>query len=151
MGLRKPSALKLLEGTDRPDRAMPLEPKLPPELLPCPDRLEGEARQVWADLTAVLFRMGVLTVADPEALEELAKTIVELRELRVSIRQNGYTYESVTESGGRMVRPNPEMRLMSDAARRHLALLGRFGMTPADRARVAAAPTAAGSAWDDLD
>jgi P27 family predicted phage terminase small subunit len=152
MPARKPTALKLLEGTARPDRATPLEPKLAPKLLPCPDRLTGEERQVWTELTDVLFQMGVVTVADPVALEDLAHTIVELRELRVSVKRDGYTYESETEAGDRFIRPNPAVKAMADASRRQLALLGRFGMTPADRAKVSAAPKSdAGSPWDDLD
>ena len=64
----KPTALKQLEGTFRPDRAQgEVFPDLPPDLSP-PDHLSEPARDKWVELAPILARNGLLTECDLDAL-----------------------------------------------------------------------------------
>ena len=112
---RKPTALKVLEGTDRPDRANPDEPQYT-ELTAAepPDTLrDGRAVQIWHDLVGVLGSQRVITVADRLALTELCNQQSEVDQVR--------------RAGGM---PGPgdktQLRLM----------FAEFGLTPASRSKV---------------
>jgi phage terminase small subunit len=117
---RKPTALKVLHGTDRADRANPSEPRPalgaePPPWLP----ETGVAREAWDRLAAVLTEMKVLTVADAEAL---ALACVALAD-----------YLDAPSDADNWRR--------ADAAwKRYLYGLRDFGLTPASRSKVSAAP-----------
>ena len=70
---RKPTALKVLEGTDRKDRTNPAEPRfLPAEEADAPDWLNGpEAVTEWYRIRDVLESQRVLTQADLTTLGHL--------------------------------------------------------------------------------
>jgi P27 family predicted phage terminase small subunit len=80
--------------------------------------------------------MGVLTQADGFALERLAELYADIVDLGQAIADGGRTYESKTEAGGTIVRPRPEVAMLSDADRRFRAYLIEFGLTPAARSKV---------------
>ena len=67
---RKPTALKLLQGTFQPCRANPDEPQ--PELVKGtpdpPRRLKGEAKKEWLRTAPELARLGVLAVDELSVL-----------------------------------------------------------------------------------
>lgn len=118
----KPTAVKLLEGTYRRDRANPAEPAppvgaKPPPWLPT----SGPARVAWRRLSRVLTATRVLTVADADALALGCVALADFLEARAD------------PSGWRR----------ADAAwKRYAAVLRDFGMTPSARTRVAAVPVA---------
>ena len=136
---RKPSHLKVVTGTSRPDRANPHEPT-PHRTQPRPPRhLSADARKAWRQFADLLDDMGVLTVADAVALESLCECYAEIVRLRAALAARGAdTYETMTTTGGLKVQPYPEVAMIGDADRRLRAWLGLFGLTPADRARVSA-------------
>ena len=80
--------------------------------------------------------MGGLTEADAWALEELAETYVEARDLRQRIAQEGRTVMITTTTGDERQVTNPLIHQLSDASKRFRALLVEFGLTPSARARV---------------
>ena len=129
MTARKPTSMKLLEGTYRRDRANPAEPKPevgaePPPWLPA----DGPARDAWNRLAPVLTSMRVLTEADGDAL---AVGCVALAD---------YLAASADPIGWRRA---------SDAWKRYVAVLVQFGMTPSSRARVAAVPVVEHNPFDE--
>ena len=105
-----------------------------------PRNLSPAARGAWRSVTAALARLGVLSVADGEALRLLAEALAEYREARRVLDREGATYDLTTKAGGTMHRARPEAAIAADAWRRASAMLGRFGMTPADRARLGEMP-----------
>lgn len=137
---RTPTALKLVKGTARKDRTNKAEPK-PRRVIPSPpEHLSDRARTAWGAMSVILDRMGVLTEADAVALEDLCETYAELVEARQALRDRGQaTYEGGGEKSGTIYRSYPEVAQVADASRRLMALLTKFGMTPADRSRVSAA------------
>jgi phage terminase small subunit len=118
--LPKPSALKILQGTDRADRRNPAEPKppvgaVPPPWLP----RNGPARSAWRRLAPALTATRVLTVADSEALALACIALADFLEARADA--NGW-------------------RRADAAWKRYSGMLVQFGMTPSARTRVAAVP-----------
>lgn len=136
----KPSSLKVLQGTQRPGRVNPAEPK--PMAIPLNQRppawLSDRGRRAWREILPILRRMGVVTVADPLALSMLADAVGEYIEARTVVIAEGATYW--TEGQSRMLRPRPEVAIASDAWRRAKQLLTEFGLTPASRGRVSGSP-----------
>src|SRR5919107_1437982 len=82
---RKPTALKELQGTFRPDRANPAEPR-PDRSVPFPpERLSDQAKAAWRELAEIADGLGVLTEGDPVALEAMAGALADLRDARASL------------------------------------------------------------------
>ncbi len=125
MTARKPTALKLLEGTARKDRMNPTEPKPPPlSAIPEPPRfmrLTGAARRAWRDLAGRTIALGVLSEADLPALASLCRDFEDWE----TARRDGEAW-----------------RRADAAKRRYDAGLRAFGLTPSDRGRVHAVPAA---------
>lgn len=119
MTARKPSALKLLSGTFRPDRArnepQPPVGATPPPYLPS----SGPARAAWDRLAPGLIETRVLTEADAEALAIGCMALAEFLSAR---------------------RRKAEWRRADSAWKRYTSILKDFGLTPASRTRVAAVP-----------
>jgi P27 family predicted phage terminase small subunit len=149
---RMPTALKQTKGTARADRINPNEPRPARALLKPPPHLGKAARAAWLAVAPVLDRMGVLTEADEWAMEAMCECHAELAALRATLAaRGGRTYEVTTREGGTVRRAYPEAAQLADAERRFLEYLRRFGLTPADRTRVSAAPPAdAPSPWDSF-
>ena len=83
--------------------------------------------------------MGVLTLADKLALENLCEAVADLRNARDALAaRRDLVYKSTTMTGV-MHRPYPEVAMVADADRRVAMWLSRFGLTPSDRAKVTAA------------
>lgn len=115
----KPTALKVLKGTLQPCRTNPDEPK--PTLvdrLPPPRDLPKTSRRAWTYLVKHLSVLRVVTEGDIPALRLLATEQADLWDM---------------ESG--VVESSPIQR--SAIRKQLLNALGRFGMTPVDRQRVA--------------
>ncbi len=158
---RTPTHLKVVAGTDRADRRHTHEPKPRVARLAPPSRLSPRAKRVWAKAAKLLHEMGVLTIADGVALEQLCNAVADLEEARASLAQSqvlvrrdpisgdyhekriadagSLTYITVGQSGP-MIRMRPEVAAIADADRRVSMWLAKFGLTPADRSRVGGAP-----------
>lgn len=139
----KPSHLKVVAGTDRPDRTNPAEPTPDVGVPECPSWVKGKARTAWKEIGSTLVSMGVLTVADGKALELLVEAYAEFRAADERVKEEGLTYETVSSTGGRMVRANPAVGIRADAWRRVRLQLIEFGLTPASRSKVSAAEQSA--------
>ena len=77
---RKPTALKLVTGTDRADRANgnEPEPQLLNDLTP-PSHLSERSAAVWREVAPMLRRIQVLTEADVISLEMLCDAVADYR------------------------------------------------------------------------
>jgi P27 family predicted phage terminase small subunit len=136
-----PTRLKVLRGTDRPDRGNPDEPQPPPvlEAPPPPARLREFGRLEWQRVAPILVNTRVLTQVDLSCLEAYCRHYQEALEADAFLDANGKTYEyGVGEGAARrvMYRERPEVRQARDAWRDMLVAAGKLGLTPADRTRV---------------
>jgi P27 family predicted phage terminase small subunit len=127
----KPSSLKKLEGTYRPDRAARSEFK-PPEGAPaCPDYLDSVARAVWDEHAPELVKAKILTIVDGPLFEAFCVNVAMARRLQAMAQDE----PTVTGSQGQ-IKLNPA----AGEARQHWALarqLGaEFGLSPSSRSRI---------------
>jgi len=129
----KPTALKILEGTDHGSRKV--EPSLPAGVPPMPERLKVDqvAAAQWHELAGILTRMGVLTLADGEALATLCEVHSAEQSCLLQLRAGGAVMH--TDLGG--VKPNPAGPMYRSLVAQKASLLSEFGLTPSSRTKLA--------------
>lgn len=127
----KPSALKKLEGTHRPDRVARREMSPPPGTPECPKHLCKLARQEWERVVPLLEASRVLTLIDQATLADYcAAHALAIRATR-AYRKAGLTI--VTPQG---ILRHPAVGIAIAARAQARLLAAEFGMTPAARTRV---------------
>lgn len=99
----------------------------PTKPLPCPRRLQGEARVYWKDLSKTLHANGMLSEVDVTALVLLCQLLAERDELSAKI---GGKLLIEWESGERL---NPLLRQRNDVDAQIRRICNDFGMTPTSR------------------
>ena len=125
---RKPTAVKRLEGTYRPDRAT-AEPE-PGGTAECPDFLSAEARNEWERLAPELEGCGLLTSVDMAVFAAYCTAWADFRRLTVQLNEMAsWVWES--EKGYRQVVPEISMR--KEAWTRVVQAGGKLGLSPSDR------------------
>ena len=135
---RKPTKLKVLEGTFRKDRSVGNE--VDPEVSSprCPPWLIGEARKEWKRVVPELEKLGILAQLDLSMLVGYVLSWARLLIALDVVAEEGDYYETETASGGRMIRRHPAS-LMVDQERVQLRqFASEFGLSPAARSRVSA-------------
>jgi len=140
-----PTKIKALRGTLRKHRANANEPKAQPGMPACPAELGIIAKREWRRISRHLSAMGLLTTADRAALAlycdaygRWLEAIKALQQYGVVIKSpNGYPVQS------------PYVAIANKAGEQVRLLLGEFGMSPASRTRVTAAPLS--PELDELD
>ena len=130
----KPTALKVIQGTYRPDRANPSEPRPRPGIPPCPKFLQGEAREAYRKTAKKLARIGLLTELDDMALSMLCQSWAEYLEATDQVRKTGMLVKS--PNGFPVF--NPYLVIANQAVKKVRSLLAEFGMSPSSRSRIAA-------------
>jgi P27 family predicted phage terminase small subunit len=135
---RKPSALKLVQGTARADRTNGAEPEpmLLTDLTP-PAHLGERSAAVWNQVAPMLRRIQLLTEADVLALELLCDAVADYRYAR---EQRGDEFVAISHKGSEMLSQWLVAQMAS--SKRAEALMSRFGMDPASRSRVMISPQA---------
>ena len=126
---RKPTALKVMQGTDRPDRTPENEPK-PSGVPEPPDFLTTEAKKEWRRLAPELGAIGMLTSADRAIFTGYCVAWADFASLQKKLNgMASHVWES--EKGYRQVIPEVAMR---DAAWKRVMQAGsRIGLDPAAR------------------
>lgn len=131
----KPTHLKLMEGTYRPDRAAKNEPKPEAARPSCPSWLGTEAKREWKRVVDELAVLGLLTSIDRAALAAYCESYQIWHDARKSLDGAG-TLTQQTESG--YLAPRPEVGIINTALKNMHKFMAEFGMTPAARTRVSA-------------
>jgi len=136
---RKPTELKILEGAQpcRINRSQPVPPK---GAGPCPDHLDDLGREAWSRITARLEEMGVLTMADGEAIALYASIYSRWRGAVDEVESDGLTLTSSTvtktakgETTRKATKAHPLIAVVNESQAQMTRLLGLFGMTPSSR------------------
>lgn len=132
----KPTALKELAGNPG-KRALPAhEPKPRVKVPPCPKWLTGEARAEYRRVGRQLVQLRVMTEIDRTALAAYAHQYQKWLEAEAVVERQGAVL--IGEKGGSYI--NPWQSIANMALKNMRSLLAEFGMTPASRTRVTAAP-----------
>lgn len=138
---KKPTALRVLQGTDKPSKVANEPQPAPAGNLPTPPGIPKEAQKIWRELAPELNRLGLVTAVDVPALIMACVAGGIAIEAAKALRRDGLT----RFDENKVERKNPHFQLFRDAAANYYRMGGRFGLTPADRAGL----NAPGS--DDID
>lgn len=126
----KPTALHLLQGTNRPDRAPSHEPQ-PATVTPqMPPGLDAYGRQAWKRNAPILERLGLLTEADGDMLALYCDAYSQWRIASKALRKLAPTDEEYRKVAVSVEKARDQMRFLA----------GEFGLSPASRRRVNVAP-----------
>ena len=137
MGIRgpapKPTAVKILQGKPG-HRPLPAnEPKPDSGRLPSAPRwLSDEAKREWKRLAPRLWRVGLLTEADHDALAMYCETWATWKRAEAQVQRKGEVVKTVN---GNVIQ-NPYLAIANRAKRDALMLAREFGMTPSARTRI---------------
>lgn len=142
---RKPTKLKLLQGTAQPCRTNKNEPKLKASTPHIPEEIPGPAEKAWRRLVKIIGPMKIMTRADAIALELAARAFADVIETGKVIEEKGYTYVAKAVKGTNadgnpvltvVMRRRPEVEIANDAWRRLEKMLSHFGLSPSSRSKV---------------
>jgi P27 family predicted phage terminase small subunit len=139
----KPTAIRELQGNPSKRPLNKLEPKPSTGEPPIPRDLSAPARKVWKRLSKMLLKLGVLTVADGDALAALCEAKALWRQALDDVRQNGIIVQMdvATRKGAVTVtKKNPAISVMDSQAKIVKSYLESFGCTPSSRTKVSTNP-----------
>ncbi|WP_304082625.1 phage terminase small subunit P27 family [Maridesulfovibrio ferrireducens] len=131
--------MKLLQGTNRPDRENKNEPK--PDLsIPTPgNHLLAEALMEWGRMSRELHKLGLLTELDRPALEAYCQNYGRWIEIEREMQKPDFKYVILTAKGNAI--QNPLVGMANTAQVLMHKFLTEFGMTPSSRTRISAPKT----------
>ena len=135
---KTPSAMKILKGTNQPCRMNPREPKPLVVELKCPSYLTAQGKRTFKNLAKLLKDMKVAAASDQQALAMLSDMYSIYRQMRDTLKKNGFTYEIETQNGGTMHRARPEVAILNEAWKNTRSMMSEFGLTPSSRTKVSA-------------
>lgn len=132
---RKPTILKVVTGTTRPDRTNLNEPQPEITIPSCPAGLSAAAKSEWRRVAPMLEEQGLLSGMDRAALagycELYARWMKALREIQK-------TGEVINTAFG--PKTSPWLTVARAAEKEMRMFANEFGMTPASRSKVDATP-----------
>lgn len=135
-----PTAILAARGSPEAGRRGAWEPTPAGGTPKCPRTLDAIGRREWRRLSAELAGMGVLAKCDQAALAALCDSISVWVRATATVNAEGLTI--VTPKGFRM--PHPAVGIARNAADRIVKYSTEFGLTPAARPKIHAAPKTEG-------
>lgn len=141
MNPRKPTKLKVIQGTYRADRAAPREPQPEPCVPDVPSHLSVEAAAEWARISVELHKVGLLARIDRAALsaycEAWSDWIDASKHCANKIDADGKVSDRkvIKTTAGNFVE-NPYFSIKKRAMELMHKFAIEFGMTPASRTRI---------------
>jgi P27 family predicted phage terminase small subunit len=137
----KPTYLKLFAGNPGKRSLNLREPKPAGELPPCPERLQGAAREAWERFSQELAACGVATKLDVTALELLCEAYTAHQDRVAQVAKMGTVWIE-KQAPGKLPKfsYSPFWVIQKGDQKKLLTLLAEFGMTPSSRTQVEATP-----------
>ena len=147
----KPTALKLIRGTERAARRNPAEPRPPPAMPDPPEHLSDEARAEWSRVIDQLCAAGIVTGIDRAALgaycQAYGRWVQAEDALARMAGKDAHTAGLMIRTQGGNAIQNPLVGTANKAMADMMRYATEFGMTPSARTRIHAG-TAAGDPRD---
>jgi len=128
---KKPTEMKLLEGTYRKDRAGKNPPVQYGNILSIPEPppgLNDGAKKAWPRISEILINSGVLQEIDIEPLAAYCNEMGVYWEATLICQKNGYI--------GNDGRRNSASIVARDALKNAMQLMALFGITPVNREKL---------------
>ena len=157
MNHSKPTVLKKIEGTYRKDRAPKTEVQPTIALsLTTPPELNEWGVQLWKAISEEYLRIGLITNVDTGSLFTLCNEFGTYCEADDLIKGKGLeveedVYSAKGELVGSKTVVNPMLKVRNDAFKNYNSMCSKFGITPADRARLSAPDNVGVDKFADLD
>jgi len=129
---RKPTALKVVQGTNRKDRTNPNEPKPETNIPSCPSHLNADAKREWKRITKELAKMNLVTEFDRSALAAYCLAYGTWVEAERGIKKDGMI--AVTPNG--LLQQSAWLQIRNKALEQLHKYAVEFGFTPASRSKV---------------
>jgi P27 family predicted phage terminase small subunit len=137
---KKPTSLKLLQGTFRRDRAPSNEPKPEIAIPDVPPHLSAEAQAEWVRVSHDLVKLGLLSKIDRAALSAYCEAWSDFVDAtRLCSTQDGKDRKVLITKEGNVIE-NPYFSIKKRTMEIMHKFLIEFGMTPASRTRIEASP-----------
>ena len=150
---RTPTRILKLHGSRRAEGRKGECPPEPETGIPDkPDVLSERAEDIWGQVTALTDRMGVLTVADGNALARYCEMLVRWNDLAKFLAKHGETYTIFAYYRGMPVLDNkrrkiilqikrfPQTVIADSLATQLLRIEQQFGLTPSARVGLCVKP-----------
>ena len=136
----KPTQLKAIAGTARPDRMRQATIQRLTTVPEPPESLSSGARAEWIALAPAALAVG-LTAADLRAFALLCECLATAGELAAVVRVAGCTLQS-----GESVKAHPALAALASARKDAAGMLGRFGLDPRGRVSLPTSPAPSATA-----
>ena len=130
--VKKPTELKKLQGTFRPDRDQETGVNLPDNMPYCPSFLSDTARAEWRRIAGQLHKAGILKSVDRAALAAFVDAYGRFADLTEELRHEPLTF--TTKTG--YMSPNPKVKMATTAKSDMLKWAAQLGLTPSARGRL---------------
>lgn len=132
----KPSALRLIEGTDKKGRSgkkldVSQEPVAPDGDLVCPYELNEEKQRIWDQTVGDLETMGVASPADSNQVAAYVEAVHLHRRASIALADQGLLVQ-----GDKVRVVNKLIMIQRESAATMLRFAQEFGLTPSSRTRV---------------
>jgi len=131
---KKPTKLKVLQGTLRKDRITKNEVFPETEIPPAPDHLSKEALIEWGRITSDLYTLGLLTKIDMASLAAYCQSFGRWAQAEIELNNSSLLIKT---TNGNIIQ-NPLVGIANQAMEHMRKHLSEFGMSPASRAKVSA-------------
>jgi P27 family predicted phage terminase small subunit len=129
---KKPTKLKVLQGTARKKDLKRKEPKPKQKAPRCPAWLPDEAKARWKQLAPQLEHMGLLTTVDGMTFSLLLMHWALAVDAAKTLKKEGLTSED--ERG--LPRKHPMAQILRDNSQMFKAYSAEFGLSPSSRANL---------------
>lgn len=133
---KTPTHLRLVKGNPSKRAINKNEPKPPSGVPPIPKHFDKRGKYWFKRMGEELDAVGVMSTLDAKALELLVEAYTEYRHHCEVLDKEGYTYQTGSATGEKIVKAHPAAAMKADAWKRIRAMLSEFGMTPASRSKV---------------
>ncbi len=141
----KPTVLHVLDGTYRKDRHKtrldaPAVSSGDGRLPPPPASLDPHALEAWMELAETLTHR-VFSREDQRAFQTFATMWAGWKKVSAHVLEHGVSETTETKDGRMISAVSSEARVWMDLNGKLLSWFSRYGMTPADRARIHEPPS----------
>lgn len=134
----KPSALKKLQGTYRPDRAAAdeMQPSQLASIPAAPQELNPRGQEAWYVAVGELQKLGMLHAVDLPLLQAYCREVQRMHEADYYVRTQGTVLKAKNKGGSEYYLKNPWLGIYNDALAQANRLAMQFGFTPSARTRI---------------
>lgn len=121
---------------ERSELALAAPPLLPTAMI-APLHLSDLGQLMFSEIAIMLAEGQRANPHWAQHVALLAQRLEQIQRWQSVLEVEGDTYETVTASGGRMIRARPEVAMLSDAMRQAQSLIGELMLNPSAALRIA--------------